>query len=119
MEPVTTTWLMTTLIGGFLGNRTTFVSNVIQLAQQLSQTTTLDSDRLQKARALFEEGKYQELNKVLNEEDIDRNIAQYEEKGKILANELTIKAQTTVLTKEKGWFEEKRPFKTHSIRSTC
>jgi len=84
----------------------TFVSNVIQLAKQLRQTTSLDSERLLKARALFEEGKYQELNNVLNEEDIDRDIAQYEENGKILAKELTIKAQTSVLTKKDGWFEE-------------
>ncbi|MEX2567811.1 MAG: hypothetical protein WD431_17825 [Cyclobacteriaceae bacterium] len=54
---------------------TTFVSNVIQLAQQLSQTRSLDSNRLQKARALFEEGKYQELNKVLNEEDLSRQTS--------------------------------------------
>jgi tetratricopeptide (TPR) repeat protein len=84
----------------------TFVNSVIQLAEQLKQSETLNSERLQKARALFKEGKYQEINRVLYEADIDSEIAQFEKKGKILANELTIKAQATVLTKEKGWFRE-------------
>ncbi|SHI83379.1 tetratricopeptide repeat protein [Pseudozobellia thermophila] len=84
----------------------TFVSNVIELAQQLKRTTKLDSDRLENARSLFKEGKYRRLNEVLNEADIDHDIAEYEAKGTMLANELIIKAQSTVLLKEEGWFQE-------------
>ncbi|SDD74982.1 hypothetical protein SAMN05421636_101589 [Pricia antarctica] len=83
-----------------------FVSNVINLAKQLKTSEGLDSSRLEKARALFEEGKYNELNEVLSEQEIDKDIARYKENGRVLANELTIKAQTIVLTKSVGWYEE-------------
>jgi tetratricopeptide (TPR) repeat protein len=83
-----------------------FVSNIIQLAKQLNQTESYDSDRLQKARALFEEGKYEKINDILNEKEIDNDIAQYHERGKVLANELTIKAQSIVLTKSDNWYLE-------------
>ncbi|MEX2336395.1 MAG: tetratricopeptide repeat protein [Fulvivirga sp.] len=83
-----------------------FVQNVINLARQLSHADFLDSERLQKAKALFEAGKYEELNEVLNEEEIDKDIQKYKKKGKALAYELTIKAQTIVLTKPVGWFEQ-------------
>lgn len=83
-----------------------FVSDIINLAKQLKLTEGLDSERLEKARELFNQGRYKEVLEVLNEKEIDLEIEQYEEKRLILVNELTIKAQTTVLTKEEGWFQE-------------
>ena len=61
---------------------------------------------MDKARALFANGKYNELNEVLNESEIDKDIAKFKEQGKILANELTIKAQAILLNKPNDWFEE-------------
>lgn len=83
-----------------------FVKNVISLAKQLNSTNNLGSERLDKARALFANGKYNELNEVLNESEIDKDIAKFKEQGKILANELTIKAQAILLNKPNDWFEE-------------
>jgi len=83
-----------------------FIRNVISLAKQLYTTKDLDSERLKKARALFAEGKYEELDEVLNENEIDKDIELYKERGKMLANELTIKAQAILVNKPESWFEE-------------
>ena len=90
-----------------------FVSNVISLAKQLQTTVDMDSYRLKKARQLFAISKFDEVNNVLNENDIDADIERYrkleeksKEKLKELTHELTIKAQTIVLNKPKDWFEE-------------
>lgn len=83
-----------------------FVTNVISLAKQLKVSKELDSERLKKARTLFAEAKYKELSKILNENDIDKDIKLYKERGEILANEITIKAQAVLVNKPEGWFEE-------------
>src|SRR5690606_19640517 len=70
------------------------------------ETKGIDSERLDKARELFKQGKYEQVLAVLDEKQIDKDIAEYEEKGKILAAELTIKAQTVVLNKHENWFAE-------------
>ena len=86
-----------------------FVQNIIQLSKQLNYTPSNqseESNRLTKARALFEEGKYTELNTVLNEEEIDKEINLLKEKSQLLARELTIKAQSIIITKPDDWYEE-------------
>ena len=83
-----------------------FVTQVIILAQQLNQTKTLDSERLEKARALFAAGRFAEIDHVLNEAEIDKDIEVYAAKGIILSNEIMIKAQAIVVNKAEGWFEE-------------
>ncbi|WP_024771753.1 tetratricopeptide repeat protein [Aquimarina macrocephali] len=83
-----------------------FVINVISLAKQLNVSKNSDSERLEKARVLFKQAKYKELNDILNENDIDKDIKLYKERGKILAKELTVKAQATLLNKPKGWFKD-------------
>lgn len=83
-----------------------FVAQVIHLAQQLNQTKTLDSTRLEKARALFTTVKFTEIDDVLNEAEIDKDIKAYEAKGKVLSNEIIVKAQAIAVNKAEGWFEE-------------
>src|SRR5690606_30678163 len=47
-----------------------FVRDLLQLAKQLSETGGIDSERLEKARELFKEGKYEEVLEVLDEKQI-------------------------------------------------
>ncbi len=83
-----------------------FVSDLLNLAKRLQETKGLDSERLERVRELFAQGKYNELLTVLDERQIDRDIAEYEERGRALASELTIKAQAVLLNKEYGWYDE-------------
>lgn len=83
-----------------------FVALVLQLAEQLSNSANISSSRLDQAKTLFSNGEYQKLNEVLNESEIDKDIAAYQDKGAQLANELNIKAQTILITKSVGWFKE-------------
>jgi len=55
---------------------------------------------------LFAVGRFAEINNVLNETEIDEDIATYEAKGEILANEIMIKAQAIVVNRAESWFEE-------------
>jgi len=83
-----------------------FITDVINLAKKLNEVNDYNSSRLEKARALFKEGKFIEINELLNEEEIDKDIAASKERIEIRANELTIKAQIIVVKKEEGWFKE-------------
>ena len=86
-----------------------FVKHIIQLSKQLNPTPSDlsdGSDRFKKARALFEKGKYSELNEVLNEDEIDKEINLLKSKRNSLARELIIKAQSIVITKPDNWFKE-------------
>ncbi len=87
-----------------------FISNVLNLAKQFSQQSDTLSPRLEKARALFNNGRYEEADAVLNERDIYDDIKKHKEKAVELANELTVKAQTTLINKSKNWFEQANKF---------
>src|SRR5690606_13393279 len=82
-----------------------FISNVLKLAEQFSQQKGPTTPRLEKARELFDQGKYEEVDAVLNEKDIYEDIKAHEEKAQELANELMVKARAIVINKKEGWFE--------------
>ena len=83
----------------------TFIGNVLKLAEQFAQQSGPTTPRLDQARALFAEGRYEEVDAVLNEREIYDDIDKHREKAKELAEELTVKAQTTLVNKPEGWFE--------------
>jgi tetratricopeptide (TPR) repeat protein/uncharacterized protein (UPF0335 family) len=82
-----------------------FIANVLKLAEQFA-TKTADTNPLrEKARALFNAGRFEEADAVLNEKVIYDDIDKHREKAKELSELLTIKAQTTLINKPEGWFE--------------
>jgi hypothetical protein len=86
-----------------------FVKSVIQLAKLFTNTSPEEfheSPRLKKARELYEGGKYEELYDTLIETEIDEELKSAQEKKESLVAELLIKAQTAILIKHDGWFEE-------------
>ncbi len=86
-----------------------FVQNVILIAQNFKNVQTSqmgESDRLTRAKLLFEEGSYSEINAILNEQQIDLEINEINVKRKLLANELMIKAEVIIMTKPNNWFNE-------------
>ncbi len=83
----------------------------IELAASLGKTDVTQSPRLQQARQLFEEGKFEEANAALNETDIFEARKNLREQLENLAEELLLKAQLTALNKTlPNWFEEAKRF---------
>ncbi len=82
-----------------------FIANVIALAKQLKESNTMESSRLSKAKELFANGDYERLEEVLNEQEIDQEIAAFKAKANALANELTLKAQASLVNRSDNWYE--------------
>src|SRR5690606_24903673 len=57
-----------------------FVSSVLKLAEQFAQQTGPTTPRLGKARELFNQGLYMEVDKILNTQDIYSDIEAHRER---------------------------------------
>jgi len=93
-----------------------FITNVLNLAKQLGHEQETTSPRLEKARILFEEGAFEDVDKILNEADIYADIKQHEERAQELANELRVKAKAVVVNKQEDWFERAKKYYAEAAR---
>ena len=83
-----------------------FVKDVIQLSKQLQEANVDESQRLKRAMELFKEGRFNEINDLLNEGQIDEELTKIKERKGLLSNELVVKAQAIIITKPENWFTE-------------
>lgn len=89
-----------------------FVNDVLRLAEMLGVNPTSASERMQRARVLFEAGQFAEADAVLNENDLRDNKARLQAGSRNLAQEFLMKANLTVLsqTKNPDWFAQARAY---------
>ncbi|WP_422107492.1 tetratricopeptide repeat protein [Winogradskyella sp.] len=81
-----------------------FVNDVLTLAKTLENKEFKEDSELKRIKELFNQGKYQEVNDILNEESLYQELEKSNLRRQELSQKFLVKAQTVVIEKDKNWF---------------
>ncbi|KJD32204.1 hypothetical protein PK35_11405 [Tamlana nanhaiensis] len=81
-----------------------FVNDVLNLAKLLNSEELINNNDLSTIKTLFEQGKYQEVNELLNEDKLYKELETINTEKHELSQKFLVKAQTTVIEKKENWF---------------